>query len=141
MDQIVENEHRKERSIAGGIVDPEGDVLGLEKEKPIGGGFRPTKPNPVLLALYGHILHCARSYVPATGLTHLAVPHYERVLELPSAREVRRQQGALIEVGGEEDDVDDTDLKHEAAYNLSTIYVTSGSMGLAQMLLRKYCVI
>jgi len=34
---------------------------------------------------------------------------------------------------------DDTDLKSEAAYNLSLIYVASGSYGLSQQLLRKYC--
>lgn len=41
----------------------------------------------------------------------------------------------------EEEDEDDTDLKRETAYNLATIYATSGSMGLAHILLKKWCFI
>lgn len=46
-----------------------------------------------------------------------------------------------------DDDVDDdveydeTDLKHEAAYNLHLIYVTSGSTALAEIVMMKYCTI
>ncbi|KAF9138688.1 transcription factor TFIIIC subunit tfc4 [Mortierella sp. GBA39] len=38
-----------------------------------------------------------------------------------------------------EDDEDPTDLKREAAYNLAKIYMLSGAMGEAQLLMRKYC--
>lgn len=82
------------------------------------------------------------------GLTHLAVPHYEKALCLPSTA----MKGIVEEKPIEEvykwpvdDDFDDdeeedpTDLKREAAYNLHMIYVTSGSMSLAQILLLKYC--
>ncbi|KAJ3167785.1 transcription factor TFIIIC subunit tfc4 [Geranomyces variabilis] len=57
------------------------------------------------------------------GLNHLAVPYYEQVLaaSAPGASEASQ------------------DLRGEAAYNLSLIYVTNGSPGLAQNLLRKYC--
>ncbi|KAF8949036.1 transcription factor TFIIIC subunit tfc4 [Haplosporangium gracile] len=37
------------------------------------------------------------------------------------------------------DDEDPTDLKREAAYNLAKIYMLSGAMGEAQLLMRKYC--
>lgn len=83
MDQIVENQSRKEKDDSSGAADPEGDhamtdadseAVGLEK-KSTGGGFRPIKPNPVLLMLYGHILHCARSYVPATGMHYFIFPY------------------------------------------------------------------
>lgn len=43
-----------------------------------------------------------------------------------------------IQVQGEEDE-DPTDLKREAAYNLAKIYMLSGAMGEAQLLMRKYC--
>lgn len=82
------------------------------------------------------------------GLTHLAVPHYEKALCLPSSA----MKGIVDEKPIEEvytwpveDDFDDdeeedsTDLKREVAYNLYLIYVTSGSMSLAQILLMKYC--
>ncbi|KAJ3162863.1 transcription factor TFIIIC subunit tfc4 [Geranomyces michiganensis] len=59
------------------------------------------------------------------GLTHLAIPYYEKVLtaSAPGASEASR------------------DLKGEAAYNLSLIYVANGSPALAQNVLRKYCTI
>ncbi|KAF8941077.1 transcription factor TFIIIC subunit tfc4 [Dissophora ornata] len=37
------------------------------------------------------------------------------------------------------DDEDPTDLKSEAAFNLSRIYMSSGAMGEAQLLIHKYC--
>lgn len=79
------------------------------------------------------------------GLTHLAVPHYENVLCLPSAAKKDTAKTKPIEdvykwpVEEEFDDDDDTDLSREAAFNLHLIYVTSGSMNLAQILLLKYC--
>ncbi|ORZ14617.1 hypothetical protein BCR42DRAFT_329198 [Absidia repens] len=84
------------------------------------------------------------------NLTHLAVPHYERALILPSAA----KQGGLFEPksiddvytwpvpddgNDDNDDEDETDLKREAAYNLHLIYMTSGATTLAQILLLKYC--
>jgi hypothetical protein len=39
------------------------------------------------------------------------------------------------------DDEDPTDLKREAAFNLAKIYIQSGAMGEAQLLMRKYCTI
>ncbi|KAI9228934.1 MAG: hypothetical protein DHS80DRAFT_14825 [Piptocephalis tieghemiana] len=53
------------------------------------------------------------------GLVHLAIPHYEKVLEMD----------------------DPTNLCFEAAYNLSLIYLTSGSPLLASSLLDKYCTV
>ncbi|KAF9363267.1 transcription factor TFIIIC subunit tfc4 [Mortierella sp. NVP85] len=38
-------------------------------------------------------------------------------------------------------DEDPTDLKREAAFNLAKIYIQSGAMGEAQLLMRKYCTI
>ncbi|CAG8535125.1 815_t:CDS:10 [Ambispora gerdemannii] len=80
------------------------------------------------------------------GLFHLAVQCYERVLKLPSLRKQLMQEENQcepeIEVGNNNNDDDDsTDLKREAAYNLSLIYVQSGSPGLAQLVLSKYCTI
>ncbi|KAF9930234.1 transcription factor TFIIIC subunit tfc4 [Linnemannia zychae] len=43
-----------------------------------------------------------------------------------------------IRLQDDEDD-DPTDLKREAAYNLAKIYMISGAMGEAQLLMRKYC--
>ncbi|KAI8981952.1 hypothetical protein BDF20DRAFT_834618 [Mycotypha africana] len=90
------------------------------------------------------------------GLTHLAVPHYERVLCLPSKAQTesagpnKRKEKPIDKVYDwpiskeeeaelEEDIDDETDLKSEAAYNLHLIYITSGSTSLAQILLMKYC--
>ncbi|KAI1314673.1 transcription factor TFIIIC subunit tfc4 [Mortierella claussenii] len=39
------------------------------------------------------------------------------------------------------EDVDSTDLKREAAFNLAKIYMQSGAMGEAQLLIREYCTI
>lgn len=87
------------------------------------------------------------------GLTHLAVPHYEKVLCMPPRSMQGIRQERHIETAykwplseeeerelGEELD-DESDLKREAAYNLHLIYITSGSMNLAQILLLKYCTI
>ncbi|ORX45140.1 TPR-like protein [Piromyces finnis] len=88
------------------------------------------------------------------GLLYLAVQYYEKVLEMPSRKELdvkqylkekeRKLREGINEVDEEfelymEQEEDDTDLKSEAAYNLSLIYVASGSYGLSQQLLRKYC--
>ncbi|CAG8451389.1 3084_t:CDS:10 [Diversispora eburnea] len=151
----------------------------------------PDKKNEALLALYGHILACARSYIGAIGyyarayarkpkdpvvslsmglaylhralqrqsdnrhiqvvqvkiiterenfkisLTHLAISHYEKALKLPSLLQVINPKKDDDGDNGE----DETDLRKEAAYNLSLIYNESGSPGLAATLLRKYCTI
>jgi len=88
------------------------------------------------------------------GLLYLAVQYYEKVLEMPSRKELdvkrylrekqRKLKDGIQEVDEEfeaymNQEEDDTDLKSEAAYNLSLIYVASGSYGLSQQLLRKYC--
>jgi hypothetical protein len=89
------------------------------------------------------------------GLTHLAIPHYEKVLCMPSTvkSSVRNQKPIddvykwplygleLAEWEEDQEDDDETDIKREAAYNLHLIYITSGSMNLAQILLLKYCTI
>lgn len=105
------------------------------------------------------------------GLYHLAVPHYERCLELPSLQQVFREQqekvkemilvinvsyfitnfyflflkGKSLENISKEYPVDDDDnptsLRRDAAYNLSMIYIENGSPGLAAVLLKKYCTI
>ncbi|KAG0215651.1 transcription factor TFIIIC subunit tfc4 [Mortierella sp. GBA30] len=60
----------------------------------------------------------------------------------------RKSEGAQVLAAEEEpsrirlqgkDDEDPTDLKREAAFNLAKIYTLSGAVGLAQMLMRKYC--
>ncbi|KAJ3316929.1 transcription factor TFIIIC subunit tfc4 [Blyttiomyces sp. JEL0837] len=56
------------------------------------------------------------------GLKHIAVEYYQKVLD-------KKVEDPSM------------DLSREAAYNLSLIYVESGSMGLAQYTLRKYIVI
>ncbi|KAI9254630.1 hypothetical protein BDA99DRAFT_162343 [Phascolomyces articulosus] len=83
------------------------------------------------------------------GLTHLAVPHYERVLVMPSAdkkgKVPEKPIDSIYEYDEEledrmmEEDEDDSDLTREAAYNLHLIYVTSGAPHLAKLLLAKYC--
>lgn len=83
------------------------------------------------------------------GLTHLAVPHYEKALCLPSRNKANTQsEKPISEVYSwpvpeieedEEEEEDETDLSREAAYNLHMIYILSGSMSLAQILLMKYC--
>ncbi|CAG8578363.1 6219_t:CDS:10, partial [Funneliformis mosseae] len=82
------------------------------------------------------------------GLYHLAVPHYERCLELPSLQQVFSEQkgkGKSPEKTSKEysiaNDNDSTCLRRDAAYNLSMIYVENGSPGLAAVLLKKYCTI
>jgi general transcription factor 3C polypeptide 3 (transcription factor C subunit 4) len=61
------------------------------------------------------------------GLTHLAVPYYERVLEISEKWEKR---------GGLEGDI-----KWEAAYNLQLIYFTSGNEAAAREVAEKWLVI
>lgn len=87
------------------------------------------------------------------GLTHLAVPHYERVLCLPSKAKAHIEKEKPIEDvykwpvddmdedEDEDEEYDETDLKHEAAYNLHLIYVINGSPALAEILMMKYCTI
>ncbi|RCI04565.1 transcription factor TFIIIC subunit tfc4, partial [Rhizopus stolonifer] len=86
------------------------------------------------------------------GLTHLAIPHYEKVLCMPSKAKMHIEAEKPIEEvytwpvdDMEEDDedieYDPTDLTREAAYNLHLIYVTSGSLSLAEIVLMKYCTI
>ncbi|KAI9014686.1 hypothetical protein BC832DRAFT_546156 [Gaertneriomyces semiglobifer] len=60
------------------------------------------------------------------GLNHLAIPYYEKVLHLSD-------EGKLPDPS--------LDLKGEAAYNLSLIYISSGSVGLAEEVLRNYCTV
>lgn len=84
------------------------------------------------------------------GLTHLAVPHYEKVLSMKRNYDGRIQKRPVEDVykwpltEEEEEELeqqleDEFDLKSEAAYNLHLIYITSGSMSLAQILMIKYC--
>ncbi|KAI8973026.1 hypothetical protein BDB01DRAFT_808440 [Pilobolus umbonatus] len=87
------------------------------------------------------------------GLTHLAVNHYEKVLCLPSkAKQGIEEPTSIDDIYVLDDDMDDdmdvddeeddpTDLKKEAAFNLYQLYMTSGSPGIAQILLRKYCTV
>jgi general transcription factor 3C polypeptide 3 (transcription factor C subunit 4) len=65
----------------------------------------------------------ARAY-HQIGVTHLAVPYYENVLNWGG-----REEGSV------------NDLAREAAYNLSLIYVCSGGTALARSMLKKYCTI
>lgn len=62
------------------------------------------------------------------GLTHLAIPYYEHVLQISDA-----QIEAGLPLEG--------DLKWEAAYNLQMVYVTSGNPGLAKIVTDKYLVL
>ncbi|KAJ3288406.1 transcription factor TFIIIC subunit tfc4 [Borealophlyctis nickersoniae] len=55
-------------------------------------------------------------------LTHLAVPYYEKVIAAPAS--------------GNDDSLN---LKREAGYNLSLIYISGGLFGLAQAVLREHC--
>jgi len=91
------------------------------------------------------------------NLTHLAVPYYERALALPSRKQVLEVGEELAMRGHTMEDLletvydweiphpwhlvedDPTDLRSEAAYNLHLIYILSGTPGLAQMLMIKYC--
>jgi len=90
-------------------------------------------------------------------LTHLAIPYYERALVLPSRKQVLAVGEDAAMCGHSMEDLlesvydwevphpwqhiedDETDLRTEAAYNLHLIYVLSGTPGLAQMLMIKYC--
>ncbi|KAL7327548.1 transcription factor TFIIIC subunit tfc4 [Mucor circinelloides] len=84
------------------------------------------------------------------GLTHLAVPHYEKTLSMRRAADGTVEHRPVEDVykwplneqeeeGLEQDMDDEYDLKAEAAYNLHLIYITSGSVSLAQILMLKYC--
>ncbi|GAN08297.1 TPR-like protein [Mucor ambiguus] len=84
------------------------------------------------------------------GLTHLAVPHYEKALSMRKVTDGTIERRPVEDVYKwpvsekeeeelEQDMDDEYDLKSEAAYNLHLIYITSGSMSLAQILMLKYC--
>ncbi|KAF9913447.1 transcription factor TFIIIC subunit tfc4 [Lobosporangium transversale] len=49
------------------------------------------------------------------------------------------QQGPVSRLKLQDEDEDPTDLKREAAFNLAKIYMQSGAMGEANLLIRKYC--
>ncbi|RKP12963.1 hypothetical protein BJ684DRAFT_10759 [Piptocephalis cylindrospora] len=68
------------------------------------------------------------------GLVQLAIPHYEKVLALPSAWSDSNSMG-------DDEGEDPTDLSFEAAYNLSLIHQNSGSPLLAASILDKYCIV
>ncbi|CAJ0626021.1 10095_t:CDS:10, partial [Entrophospora sp. SA101] len=90
----------------------------------------------------GHAFH-------QLGLTHLAIPHYEKALKLPSVNQILKQKidkKKQLETDENEEvenfeENDPTDIRKEAAYNLYLIYMETGSPALAQMLLKKYCAI
>ncbi|KAJ2030740.1 transcription factor TFIIIC subunit tfc4 [Coemansia sp. S3946] len=66
------------------------------------------------------------------GFLELAVEYYQHALKLPISR--------LAESGsGEEESL--CDLRREAAYNLATLYISSGAMLKARELLKEYCTI
>ncbi|KAJ2086004.1 transcription factor TFIIIC subunit tfc4, partial [Coemansia sp. S142-1] len=66
------------------------------------------------------------------GFLELAAEYYQRALKLPISR--------LAESGsGEEESL--CDLRREAAYNLATLYISSGAMLKARELLKEYCTI
>lgn len=63
------------------------------------------------------------------GLTHLAIPYYERVLTEAEAWDEDEPEGDL------------ENIATDAAYNLQTVYVMAGNMELAQSITRKWLVI
>ncbi|KAJ2724284.1 transcription factor TFIIIC subunit tfc4 [Coemansia sp. Benny D115] len=67
------------------------------------------------------------------GLLDLAMRHYQKVFVLPVS--------CLAAGVGDEDESFMCDLRREAAYNLATIYISSGAVGRARELIIKYCVI
>ncbi|KAJ3085898.1 transcription factor TFIIIC subunit tfc4 [Quaeritorhiza haematococci] len=85
------------------------------------------------------------------GLTHLAIPYYERVLAWGRQRPPNPEDDEDREPMSENPSRSPTppplpleesmDLRREAAYNLAMIYVGNGSPGLAQQLLRTHCTI
>jgi general transcription factor 3C polypeptide 3 (transcription factor C subunit 4) len=107
-----------------------------------------------------YLIGIVRNSLPVSlsiDLTNLAVPYYERALVLPSHKMVQEVGEEAVMRGHTVDELlesvydwevphiwhdiedDETDLRPEAAYNLHLIYVTSGTPGLAQMLMLKYC--
>ncbi|CAJ0749398.1 2726_t:CDS:10, partial [Entrophospora sp. SA101] len=81
----------------------------------------------------GHAFH-------QLGLTHLAIPHYEKALKLPSVNQILKQKidkKKQLETDENEEvenfeENDPTDIRKEAAYNLYLIYMETGSPALAQ---------
>ncbi|KAJ1917416.1 transcription factor TFIIIC subunit tfc4 [Mycoemilia scoparia] len=79
------------------------------------------------------------------NLNYLAVRFYERALELSPLAKNRNENDSECDIYSTTDVVeiepDNQDICREAAYNLANIYTASGAMGLAQILLERYCVI
>lgn len=72
------------------------------------------------------------------GLTHLALPYYERVLELAEAM---AQQAAADIDGSSNARPNVQDFAKEAAYNLQNIYFMSGNMTMATQITERYLVV
>ena len=73
----------------------------------------------------------ADNMVLAAGLTHLAVPCYERVLEISRAETTaRRGEDAIVE-----------DYAVEAAYNLQHLYFSAGNIDMAQRITQEWLVL
>ncbi|CAJ0834911.1 5455_t:CDS:2 [Entrophospora sp. SA101] len=79
------------------------------------------------------------------GLAHLAIPHYEKALKLPSVNQILKQKiDKKKQLETDENEVenfeenDPTDIRKEAVYDLYLNYMETGSSALAQMLLKKY---
>ncbi|PIA18083.1 hypothetical protein COEREDRAFT_39593 [Coemansia reversa NRRL 1564] len=68
------------------------------------------------------------------GLLDLACAYYNRVFELPVAF-------SAFKGGNDQSPELLCDMKREAAYNLASIYVASGSVLRAKRLIVKYCTI
>lgn len=73
------------------------------------------------------------------GLTHLAVPYYERCLELSD--QVRAATDAMVDEGMDVVDVGKLDFAPEAAYALQGIWGIGGNMEKASEITEKYLVI
>ncbi|KAI9094911.1 hypothetical protein DFS34DRAFT_627662 [Phlyctochytrium arcticum] len=78
------------------------------------------------------------------GLTYLAIPYYEKVLKISERLAPTSDVNESNPISGTTALPSQTpfeDLKSEAAYNLSMIYIANGSTELAERLLRKYCTV
>jgi len=77
------------------------------------------------------------------GLLDLAIPYYEAGLSMPSAQTLadnERDGDVVLESESIHND-DWSDLSRDIAYNLSSIYMSTGAVGLAEILLRRFCTI
>ncbi|KAN0063114.1 transcription factor TFIIIC subunit tfc4 [Thecaphora frezii] len=74
------------------------------------------------------------------GLLHLAIPHYERVLELASDSSRNADGGGECARQGREAKIG-FEMQREAAYNLALIYTLNGSAHLARELYRTWLVV